>query len=170
LRTSGFDLDARYRARFGWGNVNVGITGTYVKDYKVQQFEAIVSGPGSGFTGAIPRWRHFASIDANSGPWGATLAQTFQRGYNEVDRLTCPGGFPAPECTGTRRVGSLEIYDLQGRYTGWPGLTLTLGVRNLFDRAPPRALTPQTFQIGYDASYADPRGQTFYVAARYAFR
>src|SRR5262249_35969695 len=120
--------------------------------------------------GAISRWRHYATIDWTSGPWGATLAQNFQNGYTEIDRLTCVNFQPGNNCTGTRRAGSLDVYDAQARYSGCKARALTLGVRNLFDRAPPKAFMPSQFQIGYDTSYGDPKGRTFYASARYSFK
>jgi iron complex outermembrane recepter protein len=166
VQTSGYDLDARWRIPAGWGTVNVGLAGTYVRSYKVAEFTEFVSGPGTGATGAIPRWRHYATIDATSGPWGATLAQSFQDGYSEVRLPSCQ---PDGTCTERRHVGTYEVYDLQVRYTGWKGLSLSGGVKNLFDRAPPLALAAQTFQIAYDATYADARGRTWYLSAHYRF-
>ena len=68
-----------------------------------------------------------------------------------------------------RRVGSYSVWDLQGRYSGLKNTTLTLGVRNMLDRAPPLSNQGGVFQRGFDPSYADPRGRMFYVAMSYAF-
>ena len=70
----------------------------------------------------------------------------------------------------TRRVASYETYDLQGTWDGWRGLGVTLGVKNLLDRDPPSSDQGQTFQVGYDPRYVDPRGRTFYLGLRYAFK
>jgi hypothetical protein len=70
----------------------------------------------------VPRWRHYASLQWENGPWRATVAQTFQSGYVDAD----------PDVNGNpRRVGSYSLRDLQGAYTGWRNTTLTLGVKNL---------------------------------------
>jgi iron complex outermembrane receptor protein len=169
--TTGFDLDVRLRfPAADWGRVSASLSGTYVLEYEASEFEA--AGPGTADlvtgVGAISRWRHYATIDWSRGDWGATLAQTFQLGHDEVDRRTCDPF--TGRCTGTRRVGSLSVWDLQARYTGVKDLALSAGVRNLLDRDPPAAYGPTTFQRGYDASYADPRGRMFYVTVKYAFR
>lgn len=172
MSTAGYDVDLRFRAATGAGRFAFSLSGTYVQDYEVQEFEEVVSGPGTGWNGAISRWRHYASVDWEYGPWGATLGHTFQNGYTEIDLRSCPffSGFP-DACTERRRVGSLEIFDLQARYSGFKGLRLAAGVRNLFNRDPPFAITPSnSHQVGYDASYNDPRGRTFYVSGRYTFR
>jgi iron complex outermembrane receptor protein len=169
MSTAGFDVDLRARYAGAVGTVTLTLAGTYVLDYEVQEFETSVSGPGTGQNGAIPRWRHYLSIDWSSGPWGATLGQTYQHGYNEARRCDLFTG-PPGTCEPYRRVGSLDIYDLQARYSGVKGLNLGFGVRNLFDRAPPLAITSNnSHQIGYDPSYTDPRGRTFYATARYVF-
>jgi iron complex outermembrane receptor protein len=49
------------------------------------------------------------------------------------------------------------------------GLTLTVGVRNLFDRDPPLSFQTNTFQAGYDPRYTDVAGRTMYVRATYNF-
>ena len=59
---------------------------------------------------------------------------------------------------------------MQGRYTGFRNTTLVLGIKNLMDRAPPFTNQPDTFQVGYDPVYADPRGRMFYARVTYAFK
>ncbi|HEX6138187.1 MAG TPA: TonB-dependent receptor [Casimicrobiaceae bacterium] len=174
LRTAGIDVDARYRApAISAGQFTLALAGTYVTDYRLTGFgtDAFPTGPGQrGSRGAISRWRHYATLDWNRESWGATLANTFQLGYSEP----CPLGedghsLDASGCL-TRRVGSYSIWDLQARYSGFRDLTLTLGVRNLLDSPPPLSNQGDTFQSGFDPTYADPRGRMLYGAIRYAFR
>jgi iron complex outermembrane receptor protein len=49
-------------------------------------------------------------------------------------------------------------------------VSLALGIRNIFDRAPPVSSQEGTFQTGYDPSYSDPRGRMFYATLRASFR
>ena len=62
----------------------------------------------------------------------------------------------------TRRVGAYSLWNLQARYSGIKDTTLALGMKNVFNRAPPVSGSVSTFQFGYDASYADPRGLQYY--------
>jgi iron complex outermembrane recepter protein len=119
--------------------------------------------------GRTARFRagHYAQLNWTYEAWGATLANTYQNGYSEVDLTTCDNN--GLNCTGTRRVGSYSIWDLQGRYSGFKNLTLTLGIRNLSDTAPPVSNQMADFQAGYDPTYGDPRGRVFYAAIRHAF-
>ena len=175
LRTSGIDVDVRYRApAMPIGQFRFSMAGTYVIDYAVTGVNGAPFPSGAGqrgpFTGAISRWRHYATIDWAGGPWAATLANNIQLGYDEPCILDDDGNsLDASGCL-TRRVGSYSVWDVQLRYSGLKNTTLTLGVRNFLDRSPPLTNQSDAFQVGYDPTYADPRGRTFYGAIRYAFK
>jgi iron complex outermembrane recepter protein len=168
LHTSGVDIELKYRSPVASiGRFTAGLAGTYVIDYALtdlnsQEFPASVGSRGP--IGAISRWRHYATLDWTLGPWGATLANTFQNGYVEPFSMSDPTG-----CS-VRRVGNYSVWDVQGRYTGMKNTTLTAGIRNLMDAAPPQSNQFGAFQVNYDPSYANPLGRTFYGAIRYAFQ
>jgi iron complex outermembrane receptor protein len=175
LRTSGLDADIRYRPpATSVGQFAFALSGTYVLDYRLTGVNDAPFPAGAGQrgpSGAISRWRHYATLDWTFGAWGATLANNFQLGYSEPCILDPETGnsLDASGCM-TRRVGSYSVWDAQLRYTGLANTTLTLGVRNLLDTAPPLTNQQDQFQVGYDPTYADPRGRTFYAAVRYTFK
>jgi iron complex outermembrane receptor protein len=68
-----------------------------------------------------------------------------------------------------RRVGSLSIMDVQGQYTGLKNWTFTLGVKNVWDQNPPFTNQNNTFQVGYDPSYYDPRARFVYGRVKFSF-
>jgi iron complex outermembrane receptor protein len=171
INTSGLDVSLQWRGpATPIGRFSLGLDGTYVLSYAHTGFESSLFPPSVGTRGpdgAIARYRQYAQLNWTDDQWGATLANTFQDGYREVDLLSCdPTGL---NCTGTRRVGSYSVWDLQGRYSGISNLTLSMGVRNLLNTPPPVS-NQSAFQPGIDPSYADPRGRTYYVAVRYAFK
>ena len=173
LRTSGIDANFRWRGpTTSLGQFGADITGTYVLDYAHNGFESDQAPAKAGVRpdnaiGAIARYRQYAQLTWSYGPWDATLANTFQSGYDEVDLLSCDPDFLV---CGTRRVSAYSVWDIQGRYTGLKNATVALGVRNLFDRQPPVTSQGNAFQVGIDPSYGDPRGRMYYVTVRYAFR
>src|SRR3954469_19583683 len=121
-RVQGYDVDAKLRMPSAYGRFSVSFTGTYFSKYDIQNFDGsfthtvgTVVGT-TGFGGVQPRWRHYAVLDWTQGPWGATLAQTFQNGYADL-----PGTFedPTDPTFKPRRVGTYELYDVQGSYRGW---------------------------------------------------
>jgi iron complex outermembrane receptor protein len=67
-----------------------------------------------------------------------------------------------------RTVGTYESWDVQLR-TRAGHATIAAGIKNLFDRAPPFAL-PSGYAGWYDATYADPRGRTYYATLSVDFR
>lgn len=90
-----------------------------------------------------------ASLDWNRGAWGATVSANYVDGYSDG-----MGG----------SVASWTTVDVQGRWrtsemmrSPWRGLSLSLGVRNLLDEAPPFY---DAFQgVGFDAANASPMGR-----------
>jgi iron complex outermembrane recepter protein len=170
LRTSGYDIDIRWRGPVtSIGRFTFALNGTYIRTYELNSNGVeYVSGAGNNNFGAIPRWRHYASLNWSHGPWSATLGQSFQNGYSECDELTVD-----PEtgvCLLNRRVGTYSLWDLQGQYAGFKNTTITLGIKNLFDRDPPFTQHPSGFANSHDATYADPRGRTYYASLTYAFK
>ncbi len=176
VHVQGLDLEAHYKpAVTPWGRFRFDINGTYYLRYDNQNTDGTWSGQISNQNGAvtqgvIPRWKHYATITWDRGPWTATLANTYQSAYTDValtGEQTDDDGNPI--CC-LRRVGSMSLWDLQGSYTGFKRWTLTLGVKNLFDTNPPLTNQPTTFQVGFDPSYYDARARFVYTSIRYEFK
>jgi iron complex outermembrane receptor protein len=114
------------------------------------------------------RWRHYAALSWQAGAWTTTFSQQFQKRYNDL-----PGTFedPSDPAFKARKVSEYVLYGLQTAYSGIKGLTVTAGIRNLFDTPPPytNAGGQTSFQAGYDPTYADPRGRFFYGRIQYKF-
>ena len=167
LRIQGIDLEAHYRAPSQpWGRLSFNLSGTYYLRYDAQNPDGSYTGAvGTAFstvvTGVIPRWKHYVSATWDQGQWSATLAQTYQTSY--TDQNTDLDG-------NLRTVGSLSIWDVQGSYTGFKNWKLSLGVKNLFDRDPPKSNQGSTFILGFDPSYYDARGRFVYTTATYTFK
>jgi len=163
----GVDVEARYRLpRMSWGRLNFSVSGTYYMRYDFQNLDGSYTGfisdaSGSPVVGIIPRWKSYASATWDSGPWSATLANTYQSSYR--DWQTDLNG-------NDRRVGSMSLWDAQGSWSGLKGFTFTLGVKNLFDTNPPATNQQNTFQVGYDPSYYDARARFVYGMVRYEFK
>jgi iron complex outermembrane receptor protein len=114
--------------------------------------------------GVIFRWKHQWSMDWKYQKWGVNLTQNFQSGYWDAAR--------ADSATGTDavHVGAFSTWDAQASYSGFKNLQIRAGVKNLFNRKPPEAITlGNYFQGGYDPSYYDAHGATSYISATYKF-
>jgi len=159
LKTDGVDLSAAYRMRTAdYGNVNFALNTTWVHKYEYQNSEGgewnqnvgVYSGVGPVF-----RWQSSAQLNWALGEFGAGLSARYKTGYVDQD----------PEF----HVPSYTTFDTYVSWAQKKGFGVTLGVRNLADRAPPLSFQSQTFQAGYDPRYTDAVGRTFYVRGNYNF-
>ncbi|HXF77951.1 MAG TPA: TonB-dependent receptor [Usitatibacter sp.] len=169
LHIEGWDLEGHYKwPRQGWGRLRFDISGTYYVRNDAQNLDKSYTGFvandfGAVVPGTLPRWKHYATITWDSGPWSASIAQNYQSSYVDVGALDADGLV-------TRRVSSMELYDVQGSYNGFRNVTLTVGAKNVFDRDPPLTNQNLTFQAGYDPNYYDARARFIYAAVRVAFK
>ncbi len=170
ITTSGVDLNLAYQLpKQSWGNLSFTIQGTYLIQWDQQEkgtdtiklagkygggVASTVAGNGS--TGGFPRWKHNANMSYAYGPWQANVNQLFVNGYEDADE--------------TRNVGSYSIWGVNGAYTGFKNLTLTVGVKNLFNTDPPYTRQSNSFQVGYDPALTDPAGRFWWGSLKYAFK
>lgn len=166
VKIQGIDVDARATSpATAYGRFSALVTGTYYIQYEVQQADGSFAGFVSNAfqapaTGITPRWKSYAAVTWELGPWAATVGNSYQTSYIDVN----------PDNDGNlRRVGALSLWDVQGSYTGFKNFTLTLGAKNVLDTDPPLTNSNLTFQSGYDPSYYDPRARFVYGSVRYAF-
>lgn len=169
LKTEGFDVNVSYRfPTFSWGRVALLLNGTYLMKWDqtsegqpTQELAGHYGGGiaatvnGLGATGGFPRWKHNAAVSWESGPYRVTLNQIFVGHYTDADEV--------------RKVGTYNVWGLNGMYTGFKGWTLAVGVKNMFDTDPPFTRQTQAFQVGYDPALTDPTGRFWYGSVRYRF-
>ena len=172
---SGVDIDLRWRIPAGtWGKFTASMNGTYFIKYDTENPDGTFTGQvdqvDTGTGGVLPRWKHQLSMNWERGPWSVTAAQNYQGAYHDIDGTFVDRTDPAFTIP-PRDVKAYVTYDLQASYTGVKNLTVTGGIRNLFDTDPPytNAGGQVWFQGGYDPGYADPRGRFFYAKLNYKF-
>ena len=85
--------------------------------------------------------------------------------------LASDTGYTTPVAFPGLRVHSFATFDGQSRYQASKGLSVTVGIKNLFDRSPPLSLQASGGgnYSGYDGRYYDVLGRTYYVASNYKF-
>ena len=99
--------------------------------------------------------------------WSSTFQQVYSSGYNEeVGGFV---GFTPPQLQS--KVGSYTLYNLTASYSGFKNVTLTAGIKNLFDTKPPFSghNVDNVAGAGWDARVGDPRLRSFLVRASYKF-
>jgi iron complex outermembrane receptor protein len=163
----GVDVEAHYKwPASRYGRIRLDLSGTYYIRYDNQQIDGTYLGTinnafGNNVVGVIPRWKHYAALTWDIAGWSTTVANTYQSEY--TDWQTDFNG-------NNRQVGSMSLWDLQEQFTGVKHWTFTLGVKNVLDTNPPATNQQNTFQVGFDPSYYDPRARFVYGAIKYEFR
>lgn len=170
----GVDLFANWRRNIGNGRLDVSLNGTYMNQFDQtspsgaisHKVGTLVDGNGDPVLGAneggvILRWKHALSATWSEASWSSTLIQHFYTGYETGRRDDGARNF----------IASQALYDANVIYRGIRDVTLSVGVRNLFDRQPPIFVpVSNQFQFGYDIGQYDPRGRLIYVTATYRFK
>ncbi|QEL54966.1 TonB-dependent receptor [Chromobacterium paludis] len=154
---AGVDLSLSYTfPRTSIGDFNATLDGTYMSKHVYQHEKG-----GQYFTdlgqydGLNPtfRWQHNLSVNWSKGSWSAILAQNYKSGYTDYD--------------GVHMVKPYSTWNLSSSYTWHKSLTLTAGVKNLFDQQPPysnqHTVTPQ----GYDPRFSDTVGRAYFLKFNY---
>jgi iron complex outermembrane receptor protein len=164
VKTSGIDLSSTYRLRAGdAGNFTLGFNGTWVHRYDYQLEEGGEwfhnvgaygqSLPNGG--GPVFRWQHTLNLNWNRGPFALGLANHYKSGYTDQ--------------VATNRVSPWMTWDLYGSLQPSKAVSLTFGIKNVADKAPPYSNQSATFQVGYDPRFADATGRVFYFRGSYNF-
>lgn len=171
LRTSGVDVGAHWHKTIPHiGDITFGLDGSYALRWDEQldgvHYTSTLGRKVAAIDGPVPRWKHHVTLNWERAPFGATIGETYQSGYVDanVDRTGVPLSVPP------RDAGAYDIWDVEARYSAPFHTTIALGIKNLFDRPPPFSNQPFTRQVGYDPTYADPTGRTYYVRLSYAFK
>ena len=159
VSTSGIDFSGSYKAGFeNGGNLTLRAVGTVVTKYQYQ------NEPGGD-------WNQNVGVYSGNGPifrLQSTLSATYH-----IDSVTLglanhyKSGYADQSLD--REVNPYITWDAFGSYAFDKATSVTFGVRNLFDKAPPFSNQTATFQVGYDPRFTDPFMRTFYARGTYRF-
>jgi iron complex outermembrane recepter protein len=171
LKTAGVDLGAEWRSdATAAGRFSAALNGTVVLKYDRQfgPLEPYRSNLGVFLNDqVIQRWRHRLSFGWDRGPLSLTLSNQYSSGYTDQNTTYDP---VSDTRLPSRRVSAYSLWDLTGSWAITPQLKLRGGILNLADKAPPFSNQAYYFLAGYDPTYADPRGRSYYVSVSYSLR
>ncbi len=166
--TRGVDLSANFNGKMFAGSWTAGIDGTYIDSHRARLFSTQPYTETVGQWNSrdlFVRWKHQARFTYSQGPWSGTVTQSYHGGYkDEVPAGTVPPGFN-PD------VKAYTTFGASATYTGIKNLSLTAGIKNVFDKDPPFTAHNLDFAAGagWDPRVADPRGRAFTFLANYKF-
>ena len=167
--TRGADVNLRaYGKLNGGAEWVVNLDGTYMDSFRSRIFSSQPFVETVGKWNArdlFVRWKHQLAFSYTRGPWSGTLTQSYTHGYkDEVPLGTVPPGFN-PD------VKAYTLYDVSLTWTGMKNLTVTGGIKNLLNTAPPFTAHNLDFAAGagWDPRVADPRMRALTLRVNYKF-
>jgi iron complex outermembrane receptor protein len=171
----GIDWDHSYKL----GKVAFNWTGTYMKK---ADFQTLATDPVENSVGRFDSYNTvtFRWISKLVTSWKQSdvlshaLTAVYKSGYHDMP--ISAGNQAVRDEAGNfvalnRKVSDYLVWDWQTRYRFNANLTLTGGVKNLFDREPPfsQRIAGGGNQMGFDARYTDPLGRQLYLVGNYKF-
>ena len=175
-RSRGADVNLTANWKTGMGQFVASLDGTYTKSYESRFSDAdpwveLVGKFGdttNGFDLHL-RWKHAANVTWSQGPWSATLSQNYSSSYQQ-ERDGYGAGSTAASVPD--RTSSYTLYNLTTTYTGIKNLSVTAGIKNLFDTKPSYSShnVDNVAGAGWDARVGDPRLRSFILRLNYKFQ
>jgi iron complex outermembrane recepter protein len=176
-RTQGLEVSLRGAVDALGGRLSAGLDGTYLLKKKEKLTPTSAYGPSQvgffTFAGDLGvEWKHNAYVTWANDNISLSLSQIFRKGYKNFALPGIANGtVTRPDYNVT--VSDYVTYNFNVSYNGFmPNFKLTAGIKNLFDKDPPFAITYDG-NTGAGSSWeprvADPRGRSFIVAAEVKF-
>jgi iron complex outermembrane receptor protein len=173
---AGIDYALNHDFDMGWGDLQLGVQGTYMIDS-----ESSLTGSSLGRFGNDDGvvFRNVVNFIAtlDHGDFTHTLFVNMRDSYLDQEQSVEITGTGVPLGQGPTtdvrlEVPSYALTNYQLRYMMLDdSLGVTFGVSNLLDEEPPLSLrvSGSGHQVGWDPRFTDPYGRTFYLQAQYAF-
>jgi len=174
--TRGIEAGARTSGKVWDGAWGAGIDGSYLLKKRSRPLATAAFGADEvgmfSFTGDLGlKWKHTAYLSYKKGDWSGLFQNVYRHGYQDQVLPGVASGKVVPS-NYHPDVSAYAIFHASASYTGIKNLTLTAGIKNLFDRDPPFAITYDS-NTGAGSSWeprvADPRGRSLTLMANYKF-
>ena len=180
----GIDWDVTLQTKTPIGDWATTWTGTQMlkQDYTLSPGGAVQSDLGKfgSDLGVVFRTQMRILTSLQTGAFTNSLTMNFKSGYHDQQFPTASSsviyaasdtGYTTPITFPGLHVHPFTSFDAQSKYQATKAASLTVGVKNLFDRAPPLSLQTSGGgnYSGYDGRYYDVLGRTYYVGGNYKF-
>jgi len=176
--TRGIDAGARTNGKAWDGVWSAGIDGAYLLEKKSRATGNTPFGASEvgrfTFTGDLGlKWKHTATVAFKKGDWSTALYNAYRAGYKDQVLPGVANGLVTP-ANYQQKVDPYSILhaSISYRYSGIRHLTLSAGVKNIFDQDPPFAITYDS-NTGAGSAWkprvAGPRGRSINLFASYKF-
>ncbi len=174
-KTQGIEVMLRGALDALGGNIAAGLDGTYLLQKKDKLIEGLEFEDEIGefsYSGDLSlRWKHNVFVSYGQDRWRVALTQLFRSGYKNQELPGVTNGLVDPPNL-DKRVNRYIIYNLSGTVDVSERMRFTAGVKNLFDKDPPFAISYDSNTGGgssWEPRVADPRGRAFTIVADVKF-
>jgi iron complex outermembrane receptor protein len=158
ITTNGVDLSTNYTLRTAKGNFRFGLEGTWITQYRLQEYQGApwLNLRGQFNAGNQPAitWQHLLSVDWTHEAWGAGLSDHFLSRY--TDQYPDANGNPI-------KVGAYSTWDTYGSWKPASNMKILVGVRNVLNTNPSFSNQTNNWQAGYNPVFSDPIGRAYYA-------
>ena len=176
-RTQGLEVTLRGGIDLAGGQLTAGLDGTRLlkkreKFLPTQPYGQSLIGLFTLAGDLGLKWKHNAFLTWSDESTTLSFSQIHRSGYRNFGLPSLANNISATRPDYDDRVDSYTVYNLAIGYRIQPGFQLTFGVRNLFDREPPFAITYDS-NLGSGSSWeprvADPRLRSFTISTEVRF-
>jgi len=181
---SGIDWQFDLKNDFSFGTLKSTLGGTYMIDSRYTQAgtsdvwrsslgkygedEEVVFRNNVQFINTLTHGDFSHTVLANFKSGWADGATDVQRGTIANPERDEDGGLITDNIQ--RRVGGQTTVNYQLLYTGIDSMSITAGVKNMFDKVPPMSIAdPEGHLVGYEGRYYDQFGRTLFLDLNYRF-
>lgn len=180
----GVDWDVSLQTKTPLGDWATSWTGTWMlkQDYTLSPGGAVQSDLGKfgSDLDVVFRTQMRILTSLQTGAFTNSLTANYKSGYRDEQFPTASSspvyaasdtGYATPLAFAGLHVHPFTTFDGQSKYQATKALSVTVGVKNLFDRIPPLSLQSSGGgnYSGYDGRYYDVLGRTYYVGGNYKF-
>jgi len=174
--TSGVEISGRLNGKLGAGRWQAGLDGTRLLDKRSKPINSADWGKSElgvfTFTGDLGlKWKHSAFLTYQEGSWSGMLQNIYRGSYDDQVLPGVQNGKVTPP-DWNARVKAYSVFNASVTYTGIKNLSLSAGVKNIFDTDPPFAVTYDSNSgagSSWEPRVADPRGRALTLTANYKF-
>lgn len=172
---SGVELDMNFMGELAGGNYRLNLNGSYLDNYQDKLLEFLPYsdnqvGDYLRYWSLPIKWKHTIGFSWARGDWAHSLTQIYRHGYRDEEPTSVSSGHYIPS-NWDPDVDRYITYNYSLTYSGFEGLRLVFGVKNLTDRDPPFTAHKNDWAsgAGWEPRVADPRGRSYSVLAEYRF-
>lgn len=173
--TRGIEIDANLTGELAGGAWKINLNGSYIDTFKTKGIDSLPYsenqvGDYVRYYNLPIKWKHTLNLTYVLGDWSHSLTQLYRDGYNDELPVSVRNETYVPS-QWNPKVDEYITYNYSVTYKGIDDLSVTFGIKNLFDEDPPFTAHQNDFAAGagWEPRIADPRGRSYTLLLEYKF-